>query len=74
MRGSLEGIGATLREDEGYIKVESIIPGGPAYRQGQLEPGDIILRVAEKGGDPVDITDMARATPSDTSAARKAAK
>ncbi len=58
MRGSLEGIGATLREDEGYIKVESIIPGGPAYRQGQLEPGDIILRVAEKGGDPVDITDM----------------
>ncbi len=58
MRGSLEGIGATLREEDGYIKVVRIIPGSAAYRQGQLEAEDIILKVAEGAkGEPVDITD-----------------
>ena len=32
MRGSLEGIGATLREDDGYIKVVKVIPGSAADR------------------------------------------
>ena len=57
MSGSLEGIGATLREEDGYIKVVRIIPGSAAYRQGQLAADDIILKVAEGAGDPVDITD-----------------
>jgi len=58
MSGSLEGIGATLREEDGYIKVVRVIPGSAASRQGQLEAEDIILRVAEGGkGEPVDITD-----------------
>lgn len=57
MSGSLEGIGATLREDDGYIKVVRIIPGSAAYRQGQLEADDIILKVAEGAAEPVDITD-----------------
>ena len=57
MSGSLEGIGATLREDDGYIKVVRIIPGSAAARQGQLGADDIILKVAEGSGDPVDITD-----------------
>ncbi len=58
MKGSFEGIGATLREESGYIKVEAILPGSPAFRQGQLQPGDIILKVAEGNRDPVDIFDM----------------
>jgi carboxyl-terminal processing protease len=58
MRGSLEGIGATLKEEDGFIKVVGITPGGPAYRQGQLKPRDIILRVLEKDKEPVDLTDM----------------
>ncbi len=57
MSGSLEGIGATLREDDGYIKVVRIIPGSAASRQGQLEADDIILKVAEGAADAVDITD-----------------
>lgn len=57
MRGSLEGIGATLREDEGFIKVVRIIPGSAAYRQGQLEAEDTILAVAEGAGEPVDVVD-----------------
>ena len=58
MRGSLEGIGALLREDEGFIKVVSIIPGSAAERQGQLQAEDIILEVSEKDGEPVDMIDM----------------
>ncbi|MCD6188504.1 MAG: carboxy terminal-processing peptidase [Desulfuromusa sp.] len=57
MSGSLEGIGATLREEDNYIKVVRIIPGSAAARQGQLEADDIILKVAEGNDDPVDITD-----------------
>jgi len=57
MRGSLEGIGATLREEDGYIKVVSIIPGSPSARQGQLHAEDVILMVAQGGDEPVDVTD-----------------
>lgn len=56
MRGSLEGIGATLREEDGYIKVVSIIPGSASARQGQLHAEDIILKVAEAAAEPVDIS------------------
>ncbi|MHB8709399.1 MAG: carboxy terminal-processing peptidase [Desulfuromonadales bacterium] len=58
MRGSLEGIGATLRDDEGYIKIVKIVPGSAADRQGQLQVDDIILAVAQGKGEPVDISDM----------------
>lgn len=58
MRGSLEGIGALLREDDGLIKVVRIIPGSASARQGQLEVEDIILQVAEGEDEPVDVTDM----------------
>ena len=58
MSGSLEGIGALLREDEGLIKVIRVIPGSAAEKQGQLQAEDTILSVAEKNGDPVDISEM----------------
>lgn len=58
MRGSLEGIGATLREEDGYIKVVKIIPGSAAGRQGQLSADDVILAVAQGAEEPVDVTDM----------------
>lgn len=57
MKGSLEGIGATLQQADGFIKVVNIVPGSPAFRQGQLEPEDIILKVAEGAAEPVDIMD-----------------
>lgn len=58
MRGSLEGIGAVLREDGGFIKVVRLIPGGAAQQQGILASEDTILKVSEgKDGDPIDITD-----------------
>ncbi len=58
MSGSLEGIGALLREEDGHIKVVRIIPGSAAERQGQLQAEDTILAVAEQDAEPVDISDM----------------
>jgi carboxyl-terminal processing protease len=58
MRGSLEGIGALLREDDGYIKVVRIIPGSASARQGSLKAEDIILEVTQENEEPVDISDM----------------
>ena len=58
MRGSLEGIGALLREDDGLIKVLRIIPGSASAIQGSLKAGDVIYEVAQEGEEPIDITDM----------------
>jgi carboxyl-terminal processing protease len=58
MSGSLEGIGAVLSESEHYIQVVEIVPGSASWRQGDLEAGDVILAVAEGGGEPVDVVDM----------------
>jgi len=58
MTGSLEGIGAVLSEDDHYISVREIVPGGASWRQGQLEAGDLILAVAQAGEEPVDVADM----------------
>ncbi len=55
MGGKLEGIGARLTRDEDYIKVSSIVPGGPAWKEGNLEVGDLITKVAQKGEEAVDI-------------------
>jgi len=52
MRGSLEGIGALLREEDGYIKVVRIIPGSAAERQGQLQAEDVILAGRKKTLNP----------------------
>ncbi len=45
IKGSLEGIGALLREDEDYIKVVEIVPGSASWRQGELKADDVILKV-----------------------------
>ncbi|MBU6205348.1 MAG: carboxy terminal-processing peptidase [Bacteroidetes bacterium] len=58
MSGQLQGIGAQLQEKDGFIKVNSIIPGGPAYRDARLKAGDLILKVAQDGQEPVEVTEM----------------
>ncbi|HEX2685137.1 MAG TPA: S41 family peptidase, partial [Kofleriaceae bacterium] len=58
MSGSLEGIGALLRERDDYVEVVEIVPGGASWRQGKLAPGDLILSVASEGQDPIDVVDM----------------
>lgn len=58
MSGKLEGIGATLSEKDGYIKVVEIVPGSPSWKQGELKAEDIILKVAQGDNEPVEIIDM----------------
>ncbi len=58
MSGQLEGIGATLQEKDGYIKVVRIVPGSPSYKQGELKAGDLILKVAQGNKEAIDITGM----------------
>lgn len=58
MTGTLEGIGALLREDNEYTKVQDIIPGSPSWRQKELKPEDIILKVGQDDAEPVDVVGM----------------
>jgi carboxyl-terminal processing protease len=58
MSGTLEGIGAILREDGEYIKVVKIIPGSASWKQKELEAEDTILKVAQDEKSPVDIVRM----------------
>ncbi|MEO8761278.1 MAG: carboxy terminal-processing peptidase, partial [Bacteroidia bacterium] len=58
MSGQLEGIGAKLQQKDDYIKISELIVGGPAYKQGDLKSGDLIIKVAQGDKEPVDIVGM----------------
>ena len=47
MRLSLTGIGAELRSDDGYAKIQRLLPGGPAQMSGKMSIGDRITAVAQ---------------------------
>jgi len=44
---SLEGIGALLGRESEYTSIASIVPGGPADKQGGLKAGDKVLSVGQ---------------------------
>ena len=58
MAGKLEGIGARLQKRDDYTRVAELISGGPAWRGGELEVGDLILKVGQGEELPVDIVGM----------------
>ncbi len=58
MSGQFEGIGATLQEREGSIKVSEIVVGSASWREGSLKAGDVIIKVAQDGKAPVDVSGM----------------
>src|SRR5699024_1915500 len=55
MSRSLEGIGAVLREDDEYTKIQSLVPGGPAAKEGQLQVADRIVGVGQEGEEIVNV-------------------
>jgi len=55
---SLVGIGAMLRSEDGYAKIESLVPGGPAQVDGRLKVGDRITAVAQGPADYIDVREM----------------
>lgn len=56
MKLSLEGIGATLRFENDYTTVVSIVPGGPAAKSGLIKEEDRIVAVAQ--GDEGEFVDV----------------
>ena len=57
MSGRFFGIGAQLQETpEGTIKIISIVAGSPAWKSGELEEGDIIMKVGQGTQEPVDLS------------------
>lgn len=61
MELKLEGIGVRLRSEDGFVIVESIIPGGATDKLPdtiRLKPNDKIVAVAQRDGEPVDVIDM----------------
>ncbi len=56
MKLSLEGIGALLGRETEYTSIQSIVPGGPADKDGRLQTGDRLLAVGQgRDGKLVDV-------------------
>jgi len=59
MRLELEGIGASLKSEDGYVVVHKVVRGGAADKDGRLHVGDKIIAVGQgKTGEMIDILDM----------------
>jgi len=52
---SLEGIGAVLQTDDESTKVVRLVPAGPADKQGELAPQDVIVGVGQEDEDIQDV-------------------
>jgi carboxyl-terminal processing protease len=59
LSGTFYGIGAQLKEADGKIQISSLISGGPAWKSGEIQPEDEIIKVAQGNGVPVDVTGYA---------------
>ncbi|MEI6084399.1 MAG: carboxy terminal-processing peptidase [Verrucomicrobiota bacterium] len=55
---SLSGIGAVLRSEDGYARIASVVPGGPADLDKRLKVNDRIAAVAQGDSAYVDVVDM----------------
>jgi carboxyl-terminal processing protease len=51
---SFEGIGAILQIDDEYAKVTRLVPAGPADKQGDLRPSDLIIGVGQGEDGPIE--------------------
>lgn len=57
MKLSLFGIGALLRSEDGYVKIQELMPG-PAMKSKRIKPNDKIVAVAQGTNEPVDVVEM----------------
>ena len=59
MKLELDGIGASLRSEDGYTTVAEIVAGGAAERDGRLQKKDRVVAVGQgTEGELVDVVDM----------------
>jgi carboxyl-terminal processing protease len=55
---SLEGIGATLSQKDGFTVIEALVPGGAAAKSGQINVEDKILAVGQETGPMENVIDQ----------------
>jgi carboxyl-terminal processing protease len=55
MSGKLEGIGARLQSDGEKTTVSEIVTGGPAWKQGDIQAKDAVIKVAQGDGEAIDV-------------------
>ena len=59
MRLQLDGIGASLKGEDGYTTVAELVPGGAADKDGRLQKKDRVVGVGQGSeGEMVDVVDM----------------
>ncbi len=56
MKGSFYGIGAILKEEDGKIKITSLVSGMPAWRSGEIKENDEIIKIGQGKEEPVDVS------------------
>ena len=56
MSGRFFGIGAQLKEEDGKIRISSLVSSGPAWKSGELKENDEIIKVGQGTSEPVDVT------------------
>jgi carboxyl-terminal processing protease len=54
---SLEGIGASLRSEDGFAVVTEIVPNMAADRDGRLQPEDKIIGIEKEDGEAIDLVE-----------------
>jgi carboxyl-terminal processing protease len=53
----LEGIGASLRSEDGFAVVTEIVPGMAADKDGRLQPEDKIIGIKKENGEEIDLVE-----------------
>ncbi|HEY5391398.1 MAG TPA: carboxy terminal-processing peptidase [Hanamia sp.] len=56
LSGTFYGIGAQLVPKDGKILIGNLITGMPAWKSGEITPGDEIIKVGQGNATPVDVT------------------
>jgi carboxyl-terminal processing protease len=56
MSGRFYGIGASLREEDGAIRIASLVTGMPAWKSGEFAVGDQVVKVGQGSDEPVDVS------------------
>ena len=58
-KGKVIGVGATIQESKGKIKIGTLVVGAPAWKSKQISEGDEILKVkSKKDEEPINVTGM----------------
>lgn len=56
MSGRFFGIGASLRYEDGNIKIATLVTGSPAWKSQQITVGDVVMKVGQGADEPTDMS------------------